>query len=922
MITLNKLNCYDTRQEIVSSPISQVYIINDGNTYVRKYAKLLILLVTLIVQLSISTVVEGQPSASADIISRTVGEVEVSYIKGQLIMQTDMIQLPENIREANFDDAAITDIDLKQTLASFGASGIKKIFTHKYSFPDLDNIYLIAIGVDPLDAAQQLLRFDLRAQPNFIYQLARTPNDIQFNEQWGLHNVGQTNGRVDADIDAPEAWDTQTGSNNIVIAITDTGIDYNHPDIATNIWRNTGEIPNNRIDDDMNGFVDDDKGWDFINNDNDPMDDNGHGTHVAGIAAAVTNNNIGIAGVCWNCKLMALKVCSPFCESVALGGAVIYGVDNGARVISSSLGGSYYDPLEETVFRYAANRDTVAVAAAMNSGLNMRVFPAAFDTVVAVAGTEHNDQKDDRSNYGSWVDVAAPGKDILSTVPTRIQPSGYVLMSGTSMATPHVSGLIALLLSQNPFLNRIDIINILRTTTDLPVGTGYHIGAGRINAQRALQMATSTIPNANFDASLDDLAFLGGIIGVKGTASGSGFQSYTLEYGAGNYPSAFTTISSGTTPVINDVLGLFDTNTLQDGVYTLRLTVRNTANVMSRDVAVINKGCAVPVGPIMRITQPTILCNSGNTVYMDINFYLDASDILFDCNGATLRANSPLAPAALNIEMKRGITIQNCIIRDYPTAISLYGTTSMIVSNNRFLNNRKAIDFTIPPSPTGVYSQNNRIVSNTFINNNIGISNDEARDNNNYFLNNNFITNNVHASMSGNNIWSDQAVGGNYWDDHNCVDTNIDGICDTPYTINSGNQDRLPLVHPSLLFIDGIPQLGRSFRVKVEDPLNSNKPYIVLSALSRTQPIQLPDQRYVYLTPDALFFTLLLNPGNPTVQNTMGILDTSGRATVVVNVPNEPILYGLNLYFALVVLDQTAPSGIGRISHTLSVQIA
>ena len=167
------------------------------------------------------------------------------------------------------------------------------------------------------------------------------PNDPDFNKQWHLHNSGQYGGTIDADIDAPEAWDIETGDSDVIIAIIDSGIDYTHPDLENNIWSNEGEIPDNRIDDDENGYIDDVIGWDWRNNDNDPLDDLGHGTMCAGIASAVGNNNIGVTGVCWNCKIMPLKIIDSTIslefDIDDLASAIEYAADNGANVISISL---------------------------------------------------------------------------------------------------------------------------------------------------------------------------------------------------------------------------------------------------------------------------------------------------------------------------------------------------------------------------------------------------------------------------------------------------------------------------------------------------------------------------------------------------------------------------------------------------------
>jgi len=237
------------------------------------------------------------------------------------------------------------------------------------------------------------------AEPDYLGHAAFTPNDPRYADQWGLTKIN-----------APQAWDTTQGSSAVAIAIVDTGIDLNHPDLAGKLWINPGEIPGNGIDDDGNGKVDDVNGWDWVNNDGDPQDDIGHGTHVAGIIAAATNNGTGVAGVCPNCRVMALKVLdaggSGTYTNIAAG--ITYAADKGAKVINLSLGGYAESSLLQDAVTYAS-QTAVVVGAAGNENRNVRFYPAAHDDVIAVAATDQIDQKAPFSNYGEWVDLTRAG---------------------------------------------------------------------------------------------------------------------------------------------------------------------------------------------------------------------------------------------------------------------------------------------------------------------------------------------------------------------------------------------------------------------------------------------------------------------------------------------------------------------------------
>jgi subtilisin family serine protease len=375
----------------------------------------------------------------------------------------------------------------------------------------LNNIYIFSV---PEDADLISIVDDYSscpdveyAEPNGIFYLFGIPNDENFCKQWALQNTGQNGGTFDADIDAPEAWDIGTGSSDVTIAIIDSGVDYTHPDLANNIWINEDEIPNNGVDDDNNGFIDDIRSWDFCNDDNDPLDDSGHGTHCAGIASAIGNNSIGIAGVCWNCKIMPVKGFDKNGVGWAtdLANAIIYATDNGADVISMSWGNYNSTKIIHDAVDYAYSNGVVLVAAAGNIliDISRKFYPAAFDNVIAVAATDKNDYKASFSNYGEWVDVAAPGEEIYSTMPTyyvELNSAPYFLsmnydyLDGTSMACPMVAGLAGLLLSYNPNLTPDEVRNIIHDSTDW-INTDKYIGNGRINAYKALLIESGiTVP--------------------------------------------------------------------------------------------------------------------------------------------------------------------------------------------------------------------------------------------------------------------------------------------------------------------------------------------------------------------------------------------------------------------------------------------
>ena len=313
-----------------------------------------------------------------------------------------------------------------------------------------------------------------------------TPDDPGLSNQWAL-----------TQINAPAAWSIVTGTSQVIVAIVDSGIKLDHEDLASKLWTNPGEIPGNGIDDDSNGKIDDVHGWHFFHawtgadyvpaEDANVADDYGHGTHVAGIAAAATDNGVGIAGVAWGARVMPVKVLDQYgngwYSDIAAG--IIYAADNGARIINLSLGGSQDSQTLRDAVDYARGRGALVIAATGNTGSAV-LYPAAYAPVLAVAATDSNDQSASFSNYGSQVDVAAPGVDIYSTWPWV---TGYFTKSGTSMAAPQVAGVAALVWSLEPDDSADQVEHIIvETAVDVSSpGWDQFTGWGRIDAFKAVR---------------------------------------------------------------------------------------------------------------------------------------------------------------------------------------------------------------------------------------------------------------------------------------------------------------------------------------------------------------------------------------------------------------------------------------------------
>ena len=447
-----------------------------------------------------------------------------SYVQGEILVRFKPGVSTETIHQVH------TKLQ-SQKKAVLSSSGIQRIRVAQ------------DLSVDEAVALYQSEEDVLYAEPNYIRRTFVVPNDPQFSDQWGLHNTGQlistTSGTPGADIRASEAWGIVREAPEVILVLIDSGVDYTHPDLDGNIWNNPGEVPFDGNDDDGNGYIDDVRGWNFIGTqdsdacpstcecvvddpvgNNDPMDDFGHGTHVAGIMGAEGNNGEGIAGVLWNTQIMPLKIidgngCGTIADEIQ---AIHYAIEklrviqsdpsqqNVRMVINASFGGPASSQFELEAISDAEDAGIVFVAAAGNDGTNndaSPIFPANYDlsNVITVAASDANDRLAAFSNFGQdTVDLTAPGDCIKSTTPlgsftlaeevscpgAPITPQ-YAFLSGTSMAVPHVTGVVGLLLAQDSTLlpSRIKAI-ILLMVDPKDALDGRVASSGRLSARKVL----------------------------------------------------------------------------------------------------------------------------------------------------------------------------------------------------------------------------------------------------------------------------------------------------------------------------------------------------------------------------------------------------------------------------------------------------
>lgn len=461
---------------------------------------------------------------------------------------------------ANFHNLPFTTLPiLSNVVKSAGATKLSLPFKIAKKSPELQRTYQLEFSnIGQVDAIMQELVASGQVEYAERVPLLKpclTVNDPSYSSQWGLTTIN-----------APLAWNYFSAGSNVVVAIVDDAIERTHPDLSPNLWTNPGEIASNGIDDDGNGYIDDVNGWDVADNDNNPNPPTtafDHGTHVAGIAGARSNNATGVASIGFSVKLMCVKSTNSS-SSVTHGyDGVLYAAENGADVINMSWGGSGFSTTAESIINYCYGLGSVLIAAAGNDNVSTMFYPAGYTNVIAVAATASGDSKASFSNYGGWVDISAPGNNIYSTTVS----ASYGNKSGTSMASPMVAGLAGLMLSLNPALTPADIRSCLTSTADNidAVNPSYigALGSGRIDAEAAMICISSTLawpPSTNFEANVTTVTAGGSVNFTDLTVYSPTSWTWTFT---GGTPASST---SATPPAIT-----YNT----PGTYTVTLTTSN-----------------------------------------------------------------------------------------------------------------------------------------------------------------------------------------------------------------------------------------------------------------------------------------------------------------------------------------------------------
>ncbi len=464
--------------------------------------------------------------------------------------RTELIFLAEFFEKHN-------GIVLSKPFAHFNAPALKRTYQLEFeNFADVDVLIRELSNFAQVEYAERVP----------LMKKTLVPNDPLYGpgNQWGLFKI-----------QAETAWNYSIGSSQIIVAVVDDAVDITHPDLASILWVNSDEIPGNGIDDDGNGYVDDRNGVNVATTNpslqgspmpGTPVSSFDHGTHVAGIACAASNNNVGIASIGHGVRLMSIRAASSTGSLTSTLQGVLYAIENGAHVINMSYGSDQFSTTYQNAINYGHNQGVVMVAACGNDNVNTVFYPAGYNHVISVAATNGTDNKASFSNYDNgsgWVDLAAPGTSIYSTLPSG-SSSLYGIKQGTSMASPMVAGLAGLMLSLNPSLTPADIENCLKTTCD-PVAGAFssQLGSGRINAANAMACISSTLnwaPVADFTANIT----------VIPQGSSVNFTNLSI-YNPTSYAWSFT----GGTPASSTQANPQNITYNTPGTYTVSLTATN-----------------------------------------------------------------------------------------------------------------------------------------------------------------------------------------------------------------------------------------------------------------------------------------------------------------------------------------------------------
>ena len=487
---------------------------------------------------------------------QTDGEIYVKYINEYPVDNREYLDKIDNLAEGEVPVLPGLDKEFSQ---KFGIYKITRPFIAAKS-RTLNQIFKVYFK-QPAQAQNLIKALSAQSYIDYAEPVPYNTTGYQPNDMGNNSGNGQYGLWI---IKAREAWDIAKGDSTIKVAIVDDGVSMFHPDLFNNVWRNPHEIAGNNIDDDNNGYVDDIFGWDAGDNDNDPVHPNTnftHGTHVGGIAGAVTDNNLGVASIGFNIAIMPVKCTfnaqsSP--TSIPMGyEGMTYAANAGADIINCSWSSSLFSLTAQDVVNYAISKGCIVVAAASNDGVEQIRYPAAYNGVIAVASTDDSDNKSGFSNYGTWVDVSAPGSAIRSTI---AQGNGYTGFSGTSMATPMVAGLLGLMKSHNPNLSNAKLEQCLIDSADniYSINPSYigKMGSGRINAKKSLQCVDQTLvakPKAQIQ-STQSLTCPGMQVQFQGSSTQGKADTYKWYFTGGN---PYTSTSEN--PVVNyNGIGKYD----------------------------------------------------------------------------------------------------------------------------------------------------------------------------------------------------------------------------------------------------------------------------------------------------------------------------------------------------------------------------